>query len=260
MPQRSVLFEKLNKLTPRIAQLLCAVSLVFLTACAGSRPPAEGINDPYEAQNRAVHEENLNIDKILVKPASRGYGSIIPQPVRKGISNFSSNINLPGVVVNDLLQLNIPDALKNSTRFLFNTTIGLAGILDPSTAMGLPEESTDFGETLYVWGVGEGPYVELPLLGPTTQRDMVGKVVDLFTNPIMYQLPDTERYLATVAAVGSKLDDRYTYSNTVDSILYDSADSYAQARLLFLQHRRFQLSGGVVDESTDIFDELYGDQ
>ncbi len=248
----------MHKLARRATQLLSGATLLLVVACAAQRTPEQGINDPFEAQNRAVHETNVTLDRTLVKPMSGAYGHILPEPVRQGISNFSANVNLPGVVVNDLLQLNIDHALKNSTRFLFNTTIGLGGVLDPSTAMGLDEEPNDFGKTLYVWGVGEGPYVELPVLGPATQRDMVGKVVDLFTNPLTYGLSSPEKYIVPATKIASRLGERYQYSGTVDSILYDSADSYAQARLLYLQHRRFELSGGANNESTDIFDALYG--
>jgi len=249
----------LNRRARRFAQLFAGAALLLVAACAAPQQTLEqGINDPYEAHNRAVHAQNLKLDQILVKPASNTYGHILPEPVRNGVANFAGNVNLPGVVVNDLLQLKIGDALSNSSRFLFNTTLGIGGVLDPADAMGLYEKPNDFGKTLYVWGVPEGPYVELPLLGPATQRDMVGKVVDLFTNPLTYKLPTPERYIGTVANVAVKLGDRYRYSNTVDSILYDSSDSYAQARLLYLQHRRFQLSGGKSDESTDVFDELYG--
>ncbi len=239
-------------------QLLCAAAVALTAACTPRNPPASHISDPYEARNREVHELNKKIDRLFLRPAARGYGSLIPEPVRNGVRNFTENLNLPGMVVNDLLQLNIEDALHNSARFLFNSTLGLGGILDPSDGMGLYERSTDFGETLYVWGFAEGPYVELPLLGPTTQRGMVGKVVDLFINPLMHELPDSERHLARFASFATKLGDRYDYSDTVDAILYESADSYAQARLLFLQNRRYELSGGTIDEGNDIFEELYG--
>ena len=242
----------------RAAQLLSLVGIVLLAACAARNPPPDQIYDPYEGKNREVHELNKKIDRLFLRPIARGYGSVVPEPVQNGIRNFSENLALPGVVVNDLLQLNIDDALHNATRFLFNSTLGLGGILDPSDGMGLYERPTDFGETLYTWGFGEGPYVELPLLGPSTQRDAIGKFVDLFTNPVMYRLPDKEKYLARLAAIGSKLTERNLYSNTLDSILYESADSYAQARLLFLQNRRFELSGGINYDNTEIYDEIYG--
>lgn len=208
-----------------------------------------------------MHEENRNLDQFFVKPASKSYGGLVPEPVRQGVGNFASNVNLPAVVVNDVLQLKLEDAIKNTLRFAMNTIFGLGGVLDPAADMGLFEESTDFGETLHVWGVPEGNYVELPILGPSTERDMVGKVVDLFTNPLTYGLPSPEKYVPTAAGVASRFGDRYRFSDTVDSILYDSEDSYAQARLLYLQNRRFELSGGSISESegADIFEELYGE-
>ena len=239
--------------------LIAMATLVVMTGC--SAPVTKGINDPHEVRNRQVHETNRDLDRALVRPASGAYGSVLPAPVRQGIGNFASNLNLPGIVVNNLLQFDIDSALKNSSRFLFNTTIGLGGVLDPSSAMGLHEESTDFGETLHVWGVGEGNYVELPVIGPSTERDMVGMVVDVFTNPLTFGAPSPEKYMSPVAKGFSKLGDRYDFSDTVDSILYDSADSYAQARLLYLQHRRFELGQeqSADDEGEDGYDDFYAD-
>jgi len=249
-----------KKLVHKLGLIIAGLSLVVITGC--NAPVARGINDPYEARNREVHETNRNLDRALVRPASGAYGSVIPAPVRQGIGNFASNLNLPSVVVNNLLQLDIDSALKNSTRFLFNTTIGLGGILDPSTAMGLHEENTDFGETLHVWGVGEGKYVELPVIGPSTERDMVGMVVDVFTNPLTFGAPSPEKYMGPVAKGFSKLGDRYEFSDIVDSVLYDSADSYAQARLLYLQHRRFELGqelGADEFDQGDSYEDFYAD-
>jgi len=245
-----------NKLNPGL--LLAIAALVAMAACTAPAPKA--INDPFEEDNRRTHEANRKLDRALVRPASGAYGHVVPAPVRQGVGNFASNLNLPGVVVNNLLQLDIDSALKNSSRFLFNSTIGLAGILDPSSAMGLHEKSSDFGETLHVWGMGEGNYVELPVIGPSTERDMLGMVVDVFTNPLTFGAPTPEKYLGPVAKGFSKLGDRYEFSDTVDSILYDSADSYAQARLLYLQHRRFKLGQEeAVDEQGDGYDDFYAD-
>ena len=248
----------LNKIQIRAFRLtLAGFALALVTGC--SAPVANGITDPHEAHNREVHEANRDLDRALVKPASGAYGNVIPAPVRQGVGNFASNLNLPSIVVNNLLQLDLDSAVKNSSRFLFNTTIGLGGILDPSTAMGLHEESTDFGETLHVWGVGEGNYVELPVVGPSTERDMIGMVVDVFTNPLTFGAPSPEKYLSPVAKGFSKLGDRYRFSDTVDSILYDSADSYAQARLLYLQHRRFELGQQSDEDQGDAYDDPYAD-
>ncbi len=217
-----------------------------------------GIRDPYESQNRATHNANVALDAALVRPSANVYGKALPGPVRQSVGNFASNLTLPGFVVNNILQGDIKSAGQNGMRFLFNTVFGLGGVLDPASDAGLFAAKTDFGETLYVWGVPEGNFVVLPVIGPSTERHMVGRVVDLFTNPVIATMPRPERYYALGTTVGSRLGDRYRFSNTVDSIYYDSADSYAQARLLYLQNRRFQLGVSVAEKSDSVFEELYG--
>ena len=216
------------------------LAFAVLAACAGA-PGPDGMNDPYEATNRRVHAFNRGLDRALVGPASKGYGSVIPDPVQRVVGNLADTLDLPGDIVNDLLQVNIADAGQNTLRLAVNLTFGLAGTLDASTALGMAGKPTDFGETLHVWGAGEGAYVELPFLGPSTARDATGTVVDLVLNPTQLLLPPKEAMAATVTKLLSRLGDRDRYSETVESILYDSADSYAQARLLYLQYRRFQL-------------------
>lgn len=230
--------------------------LLALGLLAGCNTPPEGHDpnipfDPFEERNRSNHEINRTLDRAFVRPAGNGYVEVIPRPVRKGVSNFSSNLALPGIVVNNLLQGRIGKAGQNTLRFALNTTLGFGGVLDPSTELKLHEAGTDFGETLHVWGVPEGAYVELPALGPSTERDAVGKVVDLFTNPLSYRLPAPEKYYGTGAAITSSLGDRGEYSDTIDSLLYESADSYTQARLFYLQNRRFDL-GQEVPETAEI--------
>lgn len=210
--------------------------------------------DPYEETNRANHELNRAVDRSFVRPAGKGYVAIIPTPVQKGVSNFSSNLSLPGTIVNNLLQGRLGEAGQNTLRFALNTTIGIGGVFDPSTEFKLYEAEADFGETLAVWGVNEGAYVELPLLGPSTERDAVGKVVDLFTNPLTYMVQSPEKYYGTGASVASRLGDRGAFADTIDSVLYESADSYAQARTIYLQNRRFELGEDAPEASADPFD------
>ena len=232
-------------------KLIVGCVLVGLAACS-TPEVSQGVHDPYEQKNRRVHEFNKKLDRTILGPASNGYGSSVPKPVVQGVGNFAGNLDLPGYFVNDVLQGNIDDAAHNFARFLFNSTIGIAGLFDPATSWGLTERSSDFGETLHVWGVQEGAYVELPFFGPSTERDAAGKVVDMFTNPVRYVVPKPERYglpvLSGLAGVGT----RYRYRELVDSILYDSADSYAQARLLYLERRRFQLGGAVASSDGEI--------
>jgi len=217
--------------------------LAVLAGCSPA-PVASGINDPHEARNRRIHEFNKNVDQAMLRPVSQAYGTVVPEPVRMMLSNFVGNLDLPRVVLNDLLQGNLQDAAHNTFRFGVNTIFGLGGLVDPASDGGLTVRDTDFGETLHVWGVGEGAYRESPLSGPSTTRDSWGSLVDMVLNPVRYMLPTEENLGLLGGNLLSKLGDRYRYSNTVDSILYDSADSYAQARILYLQNRRFQLDGG----------------
>jgi phospholipid-binding lipoprotein MlaA len=220
---------------------------------------ASGINDPYEADNRRMHAFNKALDSAVVGRGAEGFAAAVPEPVRRGIGNVADNLDLPRLVVNGVLQGRAEDALANTFRLAINTTVGLGGLLDPATAMGLPVRQTDFGETLHVWGWGEGRYLELPVLGPSTERDALGKVVDAALNPLRYALPPAERNAAIALGVLSRLDDRARFSGTVDSILYESADSYAQARLLYLQNRRFELGGEAGADYEDPYEDPYFD-
>jgi len=242
---------------PLSRRFVPAVALVLLAGCAAPIP--SGISDPHEAQNRAVHRGNIALDRNVVRPAAMAYGRTVPWPVRTGIGNFASNLALPGAVINSLLQLRPGDAAQNTTRFLVNSTIGLGGLLDPATRMGAARIDTDFGETLHVWGVAEGSYMELPLLGPSTGRDALGTVVDLVLSPTA-RLPNTEqREGAGGVAVLSGLGTRYERSNLIDSLLYESADSYAQTRQTYLENRRFNLRRGAEPDYFDPYEDPYED-
>jgi phospholipid-binding lipoprotein MlaA len=225
-----------------VARVAFAVlSACVLTACAGTTPAPDEINDPFERTNRAIHAFNIEADRNVLKPVSTGFGAITPEPVKQVVSNLANTLDLPGDVLNNVLQLNIDDAATNTLRLATNLTMGVGGIFDAATVLGLPNEPTDFGETLHVWGVGEGPFLQIPLTGPTTLRDGVGTLVDLLANPVANALPAREAFAANLVKVVSRVRDRDRFASTLDSILYDSADSYAQSRLIYLQNRRFQL-------------------
>lgn len=249
--------------TVRISVLMLAVA--GLTACAGA-PGPDGINDPYEETNRGIHAFNRGLDRAVVGPASKGYGAIVPEPAKRVVGNVAGTLDLPGDIANNLLQFRIGDAAQNTLRLAVNLTMGVGGLFDASTAIGLPGKPTDFGETLHVWGVGEGVYVELPFAGPSTARDTVGIAVDVALNPVRLALPEREAMAATVISIFSRLGDRDRFSETVESILYDSADSYAQARLLYLQNRRFELGqeapatdGAADDGFIDPYEDPYAE-
>ncbi|WP_242494327.1 VacJ family lipoprotein [Loktanella sp. IMCC34160] len=222
-----------------------AVAFMFMGAVSACSvgPDARSIHDPYETANRGTHDFNRSLDQNLLRPVS-GVTAALPPELTDRVVSFSDNLSLPGMVVNGLLQGDIGGAATNTMRFLINSTVGVGGLFDPAGGIGLHEESTDFGETLHVWGVPEGAYQELPFFGPSTERDTAGLVVDVLLDPLGWiDQPD----IAAVAdySLGAKVVeqviDRGRFSDTVDSILYDSADSYAQARLLYLENRRYEL-------------------
>lgn len=233
------------------------VACALLAACSPAPAPQEAapggiaINDPYEAQNRRVHAFNKGLDARVISPVAnrlRGSGDRAPRepdapigPLQMVI-NAGRNLSLPVKSVNGLLQGRPRDAGANLTRFAVNSTVGLGGIFDPATdSFGLTERDTDFGETLAVWGVPEGAYLELPVLGPSTQRDAVGQVVDLLIDPLYHLLDGREAGAVFGLRVASKAGDRARFGDTVDGILRGSADSYAQTRLIWLMNRRHDL-------------------
>lgn len=247
----------------RIVHLIFALGIVGLVgACATPEPGTLGANnafDPYEVENRKIHNFNKTVDRAVLRPVGRGYQTLVPIPVQDMVSNFSDNLSMPGNAVNGLLQGDLKGTGLAVSRFAMNTTIGIGGLIDAATEFGVPDYDTDFGETLHVWGAGEGAYVELPLLGPSTVRDATGRAVDLFTNPLGYFYGPKEKWYAYGARVATNVGDRGRFGETIDYILYDSADSYAQTRLIYLQNRRFELGVDAGLDPTDPYGDPYGD-
>lgn len=244
---------------PSCRVLLALTATAFVTACATSQDPAErtdGINDPYEAQNRSIHEFNKGLDKNVVRPVSRGYAAVVPFEIRDSVNNFSNNLSEPGDAINSLLQGDLGGAGVATTRFVMNSTLGLLGFFDPSTELNIEDHDTDFGETLAVWGVGEGAFIEMPIFGASTQRDAVGFVTDIFTNPLTFVTVNTspEQYIPPTARGAAWLNDRDRLGTAIDSVLYESADSYAQTRSIYLQNRRFELDGAGAAEEDPYLD------
>lgn len=229
----------------RIRRLAVLGVLAALTACGpATLPPGDSVVDRDEARNREVHQFNVGVDRYVVSPLANAYGDTVPNPVRTGVSNFASNLNQPGYVLNNIFQVRIGEAAQNTLRFLINTTVGIGGIFDPATALGVTASETDFGETLHVYGLPEGTYTELWFLGPSTSRHALGRVVDFAMNPtrVFIDTPQST-YVGTTGALNG-LNTRYELRGVIDGVLYDSADSYAAARSLYLQQRRFQLARG----------------
>jgi phospholipid-binding lipoprotein MlaA len=229
--------------------------LLVLTLSACAAPVPVGMHDPNEVVNRRTHEFNKSLDRSVVRPVS-GADSDGQHLVAQGFSNLSENLGTPGFAANDLLQARPDLAVGNILRFAINSTIGVAGLFDPASAMGLNRSKNGFGQTLHVWGMGEGAYVELPFLGPSTERDMLGEVGDTIVDPLGQFLNRDQSLIKLALRFAAKISDRGRFGETFDSVLYDSADSYAQARLLYLQNRRHELGQSSGDAD---FEDPYED-
>ena len=232
-----------------------AIFLVCVLAACSTSGTIDGtepnISDPFESVNRGVHGVNKGLDRVILRPASQVYDVITPDPAERHIGNATANLGEPASAVNKLLQGDIGGALKATGRFGINTTLGILGLFDPASQVGLTPDPTDFGETLYKWGVGEGPYVELPVLGPATSRGAVGRVVDFVINPLNTLVPAPESNYILAARGVEIIDLRKKLGETVDTILYRSADSYSVARQSYLDNRRRTLKGALDAEDLD---------
>ena len=219
-----------------------------MSACRA--PLEDGISDPYEASNRQAHEINKSLDKNIIRPMAIVYGDITPIKLQSVVNNMSMNFSLPRYSVNYILQGELKNASKSSMKFLVNSTLGVGGIYDFSSHLGIKSEKTDFGETMAKWGVREGPYLDILVLGPSNQRDGIGKVVDLVLDPVSL-LGVGAKSAATATSVAFGLSARSQFRESIDSILYESADSYAQSRLFFLQNRRYELGTNKTEHYID---------
>ena len=219
---------------------LCVLSTIALVSACTAPTPSADFNDPFEGANRSIHAFNKGLDRVALRPAGQA-AAFVPAEITQPVANFADNVGLPGMIANGLLQADIGGSATNTMRFIVNTTVGIGGLFDPAGVIGLHEESTDFGETLAVWGAPEGAYIELPVFGPSTERDAVGTFVDLLFDPLQSIGTATQLKYSTGARIAGLAITRGTFMDTFDSVLYESADSYAQARLVYLQNRRFEL-------------------
>ncbi len=232
----------------------------LLSGCSVPGPGGapDGIHDPYEGSNRRAHAFNRELDRTIVNPVAQGYGKAVDDDLKTVVNNVATNLRTPGVMVNNLLQGDLGGFGKNLYRVVINSTLGIGGLFDPAAEISdVNLVEADFGMTLARWGAPEGAYLELPLLGPSTERDAVGRFVDLFTNPLFFILDPPERYSGIVAQAFDRVGDREQFSDTIDSVLYDSADSYAQTRLIYLQNRRFEVGGDDEDQYSDPYEDPY---
>ena len=215
-----------------------------LPAPATVAPP----HDPWERYNRQMHRFNNAVDRTVARPLARAYVAVVPRPVRLGVSNFFSNLGQPVSAVNALLQGKPGQAAHAVGRFLLNSTLGIGGIFDPASDAKLSRRSEDFGQTLGMWGWEKSRYVELPLFGPRTVRDVVGMVGDAPLSPLRQVNDDATR----IPLQGLQLVDIRTQLLATDSLREGAADDYALVRDAWMQRRQYQIFGDRVQSEDEI--------
>ena len=211
--------------------------------------------DPWEPLNRRVHVVNNAVDRYVASPLAHAYVAAVPRPVRLGVRNFFGNLGQPVNALNSLLQGKPKEAGEALARFLVNATLGIGGIFDPASDLDLPYSSEDFGQTLGRWGWEESRYVELPLFGPRTVRDVFGLIGDAPLSPLRQVESDPPR----IFLQGLQLVDVRTQLFAVDSMREGATDDYALVRDAWLQRRRYQIAGDQVPEDESLPDYLRED-
>ena len=225
-----------------LGMALAAVLSLSVAACASNPDAAHKshaeISDPFEPVNRAVFGFNNVLDLVIIEPVAKVYRFVTPQVVQNSIQSFMRNLKSPIIVANNLLQGDIGGAGVATARFAINSTLGFAGLADVAETQGLPYEPEDFGQTLAVWGMPSGPYLVLPVLGPSNIRDTAGLVVDAYADPVRIVAFNTDNewiYYTRGAVEG--LDTRARLLETVEDLRRNSLDYYASVRSIYGQKR-----------------------
>lgn len=237
---------------PRAASIGMALLALALNACAPKPPPDDPdaiadykeANDPLEPTNRVFYGINNALDTVIMRPLALAYRYAVPSPVRDGMHNVLSNLGTPATLANDILQGKPDRAGDTTARFVINSTAGVLGIFDPATKWGYPSHDSDFGLTLAVWGVGGGPFLFLPVLGPTNPRDAIGFGADTALDPFTWMGPPSD--IALTAFKWSRyglnaVDARERYLDATSQIKKTALDPYATFRSLFRQHRQAEV-------------------
>jgi phospholipid-binding lipoprotein MlaA len=227
------------------------LGVVLLAAVVGGCALGTDPRDPFEPINRGIYSFNEGVDKAILKPAAQAYRAVLPQFVRSSVSNFFSNINDVVVALNNLLQGKFTTAYSDLGRIAINSTIGLLGLFDVASEAGIEKHDEDFGQTLGRWGVGDGPFVMIPIFGPSTGRDLVGRVVDYKTDPVTYVDPSRNRNQLW----GTRAVNRRAELLDASTVLHTAAlDPYEFVRDAYLQRRRNLIHDGAPPPDKEFLD------
>jgi phospholipid-binding lipoprotein MlaA len=251
VPRRLSLLRPLARARAAVLPAVGLAAMLLLAGCA-TKPPASDpdalaeyneTNDPLEPTNRVFYAINNGLDTVILKPVAQAYRYVVPEPVRTGVHNVLVNLGTAVTLGNDILQAKPRRAGDTMMRFVINSTIGVAGIFDVADKLGYPAHDNDFGITMALWGMPEGPFLFLPILGPSDPRDFTGFGVDLAMDPFTW----VGKGAATTAVKWSKtliaaVDARERVLDAIDNIKKTALDPYATFRSLYRQHRESQIS------------------
>lgn len=233
--------------------------MLLLSGCAikpaapkEDRSPA----DPWEPLNRQIHGFNTGLDRFTLKPIAKGYEKVVPQVMRTGVGNFSSNLRTPLNALNHFLQGKGRTGMNEIGRFIANSTIGVLGIIDVATYMGMEQHNEDFGQTFAVWGVPAGPFVVVPILGPRTLRHAVSIPLNIYGDLLIHYDNASVRdklYILRLIDIRQRLF-------KAETLLEGSQDRYLSVREAYLQHRQYVIHDGDPPVDDDLFDDLFDDE
>ena len=254
-----------SKLTGRISGALISVACagMLLAGCATAPPPEDKeavaafkqANDPYEPFNRAMLDFNLALDKAVLRPVTSAYIEVVPDPLQTNVHNFLQNLRGPVIFANDLFQGEFDRAGSTLLRFAMNSTIGILGINDFAAEAGIEKHDEDFGQTLATWEVESGPYLVLPIFGPSNPRDGVGLLADMLIDPFTWFTPFEFRMGRTV---GTAVDKRARNFDQINDLEKNSLDFYSAVRSLYRQKRRDEIRNGAPTANSPVPGGLSG--
>ncbi|MYB89736.1 MAG: VacJ family lipoprotein [Proteobacteria bacterium] len=227
---------------------------VLACLCAAAEDSVQHPKDPWEGLNRTVYAFNDTVDRLVLSPVTRGYQAVAPDAVETGINNFFSNLDDIGVATNNLLQLKFAEAGSDTGRVLVNTTLGLLGWFDVASQLGLTKHNEDFGQTLGYWGIGTGPYLVLPFLGPSNLRDAPGKLADITL--WMNTLPELSASEETALVSFNVINEHSQYLKLEARTDELGHERYVFIRDAYLDNREFLVRDGQIPLDDDLYEEL----
>ncbi len=216
----------------RVGQIFLGF-FVMLTVVGCAHTPSSDPQDPFESVNRGIYQFNDALDRYALRPVAKGYSNVTPDPVERSVGHFFDNLFYPTTIVNSYLQAKFHNGTSDVARFIVNSTLGIGGLFDVATGLGLEEHDEDFGQTLGYWGLGQGVYLMLPLLGPSTGRDGIGLIADRFTNPLTY----VDSLAVTFALQALYLVDLRAGLLGFDQSVRNAFDPYLFVRGAYLERR-----------------------